>query len=285
MNILRHENPPGSTCESTSDELSFSQGRKRLKPKLPPEARQSASRSIEWQRHTGEFFYRNVQRDYAVYPVNIDPAKPCGLIIFQDGKMYSDDKFRAHHMLDSLVGAGDIPPVVALFVQPGDMPGSPPETQGNRSLEYDSLSDTYVSFLLEELMPKALAGINVSEDPGQRLICGMSSGGICAFNAAWERPSSFGKVISHCGSFTNIRGGHTYPSRVRSTQRKPIRVFLQSGADDLDRERGNWPAANFDMATALAQKGYDYRFEFGRGGHDLKHGASVFPSTLRWLWR
>jgi enterochelin esterase family protein len=170
-------------------------------------------------------------------------------------------------------------------VQPGDLPGNPEQSRGNRSVEYDTLGDAYVRFLLDELLPEALAGLTISSDPAQRTICGMSSGGICAFNAAWERPDVFGKVISHVGSFTNIRGGHVYPSRVRAAAPKPLRVFLQGGAKDLDREAGNWPAANFDMATALALKGYDYRFEFGAGAHDLKHGAAVFPATLRWLWR
>jgi enterochelin esterase family protein len=113
----------------------------------------------------------------------------------------------------------------------------------------------------------------------------MSSGGICAFNAAWERPDAFGKVVSHCGSFTNIRGGGVYPSLIRRSTPRPIRVFLQGGAADLDRDYGNWPVANHDMASALRFRGYDYRFEFGRGAHDLKHGAAIFPETLRWIWR
>ena len=168
---------------------------------------------------------------------------------------------------------------------PGDLPGNPAQSRGNRSVEYDTLGDAYVRFLVEELLPEALAGLNVSTDPSQRAICGMSSGGICALNAAWERPEAFGKVISHVGSFTNIRGGHVLASRVRGTEPKPLRIFLQGGAQDLDRPAGNWAAANFDMATALRHRAYDYRFEFGPGAHDLKHGAAVFPATLRWLWR
>ena len=188
-------------------------------------------------------------------------------------------------MLDALIAAGAIPPTVAVFVEPGDLPGNPANSRGNRSVEYDTLGPAYVSFLVEELLPEALAGLNVSADPAQRAICGMSSGGICAFNAAWERPEVFGRVISHCGSFTNIRGGHVYASRVRAAEPKPLRVFLQSGADDFDRDAGNWAVANFDMATALVRKGYDYRFEFGLGGHDLRHGAATFAATLRWMWR
>jgi enterochelin esterase family protein len=123
------------------------------------------------------------------------------------------------------------------------------------------------------------------QDPAGRAICGMSSGGICAFTAAWERPDAFGKVVSHCGSYTNIRGGHNYPSTIRRAEKKPLRVFLQSGSNDLDVVFGNWPIANQDMAAALAFKQYDYQFVFGTGGHTLKHGGAIFPDTLRWLWR
>jgi hypothetical protein len=92
-------------------------------------------------------------------------------------------------------------------------------------------------------------------------------------------------VISHIGSFTNIRGGDAYPSLIRQTEKKPIRVFLQDGSNDLDNRCGNWPLANQQMAAALKFKGYDYRFEFGDGGHTHKHGGSLLPDSLRWLWR
>ena len=112
-----------------------------------------------------------------------------------------------------------------------------------------------------------------------------SADAVWLFNAAWHRPDLFARVISHCGSFTAIRGGHNYPVLVRRTPRKPIRIFLQSDANDADIVIGSWPLANQTMAAALDFAGYDYRFEFGAGGHSLRHGGALFADTLRWLWR
>ena len=92
---------------------------------------------------------------------------------------------------------------------------------------------------------------NLRKDAAGRAICGISSGGICAFTAAWERPDLFSKVLVHVGSFTNIRGGDVYPGLIRKTEQKPIRVFLQDGSGDLDNLHGNWPLANQQMASAL----------------------------------
>jgi len=122
-------------------------------------------------------------------------------------------------------------------------------------------------------------------DPAGRAICGASSGGICSFTVAWERPDLFSKVLSTIGSFTNIRGGDVYPGLIRKTQRKPIRVFLQDGCNDLDNDNGNWPLANLQMAAALKYKGYDYRLVYGDGFHSGRHGGAILPDALRWLWR
>ena len=127
--------------------------------------------------------------------------------------------------------------------------------------------------------------LNLSKDPKDRAIGGASSGGICAFTVAWEKPDQFSKVLSHVGSFTNIRGGLNYEAYIRKTPPKAIRVFLQDGSNDLDNEHGNWPLANQQMAAALKFKKYDVKFEFGEGVHSGVHGGAILPDSLRWLWR
>lgn len=230
--------------------------------------------------------FPGTKRDMWVYVPDGAPSD-APVIVFNDGAGYlnRDGAVRATVVLDNLIASGDINPTVAAFVNPGQpLDGT---DRGQRSYEYDSMTPDYGHFVIDEVLPTMAseAGISLSEDPNKRTICGISSGGICAFNLAWHHPHSFGRVLSHCGSFTNIRGGHNFPYLIRSTERKPIRVLLQSGEADAAILLGDWPLANKTMANALEYAGYDYRFEFGTGGHSLRHGGAMFADSLRWLWR
>ncbi len=232
--------------------------------------------------------YPDTERAYWLYvPKQYDATRPANLMVFQDGGTYLGAEINTPIAFDNLIHQGAMPVTVGLFVDPGDRgPGTPIYGgDGNRSFEYDSLGDRYARLLIDELIPEIKRTVNITDDPEGRAICGLSSGGICAFTAAWERPDAFRKVVSHCGSFTDMRGGHVYPGLIRRTEHRPLRIFLQSGARDLDVVFGNWPLANRAMAAALAYRDYDYRFEFGEGGHTLLHGGAIFPETLRWLWR
>ncbi len=245
---------------------------------------------VETHQWANSKIFPGTTRDYAVYvPAQYDQAKPAAVMVFQDGMgMWKPDgQFRASVVFDNLIAAGEMPVTIGIFINPGAFPATKPgeKPRSNRSFEYDSLGDLYARFLLEEILPEVGKTYNLTTDPEQRAICGNSSGGICAFTVAWERPDAFRKVVSHIGSFTNIRGGHVYPALVRKAEKKPIRVFLQDGRNDLDNQFGNWPLANQDMAASLKFAGYDYKFVLGEGTHNGKHGAAMLPDTLRWLWR
>ena len=181
-----------------------------------------------------------------------------------------------------------MPVTVGVFVNPGKFPTpgrDEKDWRTNRSFEYDTPSNQYARFLEQEILPEVAKTVKFRSDAAGRAICGASSGGICSFTVAWERPDLFSKVLSTIGSFTNIRGGDVYPGMIRKTEHKPIRVFLQDGANDLDNQHGNWPLANQQMALALKFAKYDYKFEYGTGGHNGKHGGAILPESLRWLLR
>jgi enterochelin esterase family protein len=231
--------------------------------------------------------FAGTKRDWWVYvPAQYKPETPAAVMVFQDG---AGPKDFVPTVFDNLIASGDIPVIVGIFIQPGMRADGRP----NRSFEYDTLSDQYARFLLEEILPEVEKTVKLRHDAASRAISGASSGGICAFTVAWERPNEFSKVLSWIGSFTNIangptmrEGGHNYEALVRKTMpRKPIRVFLQDGANDLDNANGNWPLANQTLAKSLSYAGYDYRFEYGHGFHNNRHGRAMLPDSLRWLWR
>ena len=253
--------------------------------------RQDAAPRGKVSKHIHESkIFEGTKREYHVYvPAQYKADTPACVMIFQDGHAYlkEDGDVRATIVFDNLIHKGEMPVTIGIFVNPGHRRDEFPENRwraNNRSYEYDSLGDQYARFLLEELLPAVGKKYNLSTKAEDRAICGASSGGICAFTAAWERPNAFSKVYSMIGSFTNIRGGNIYPSWIRKTAPKPIRVFLEGGENDLNNSHGDWPLGNLQMAAALKHMNWDYRFVFGKGKHNLRHGGTLLPEALRWLW-
>jgi enterochelin esterase family protein len=255
----------------------------------PPEAKEQPGvpkgKLIQQGKWASKIF-EGTTRDWWVYvPAQYKDDVPACVMVFQDGQ---SAKNYIPVVFDNLIAKGDMPTTVGIFLAPGTRA----DGKSNRSFEYDTLSDQYPRFLLEEILPEVEKTYKLRHDPASRAIGGISSGGICAFTVAWERPNEFSRVLSWVGSFTNIAsgptlraGGHNYQAMIRKTPKKPIRVFLQDGENDLDNEHGNWPLANQTMAKSLAFAGYDYKFEWGHGFHSDRHGRAILPDSLRWLWR
>lgn len=231
-------------------------------------------------------------RDYWVYvPAQYSPDKdkPACLMVFQDGGGFVNEqsRWRIPVVFDNLIQDRAMPVTIGIFINPGFLPPPGPDMPGrpNRSFEYDAVSDRYARFLIEEILPEVGKEYRLSPDPNDRAICGASSGGICAFTAAWFRPDAFRRVLSFVGSFSNLRGGDAYPSLIRKTETKPIRVFIQSGKRDMNTYAGSWYVQNQAMAAAFEYMGYDYKVVLGEEGHNDLQGGAILPDALRWLWR
>lgn len=243
----------------------------------------------EW---TNSKVFPETNREFIVYiPSQYDGSKPASLMVFQDGLRHADTKattgLRAPVVFDNLIASGEMPVTIGIFINPGSFKDQKEGTKPrNRSLEYDSLGDAYVTFLLEEIIPFVVKehDLNLSKDPSDWAIAGGSSGCACAWTAAWERPDKFGKVLGWVGTFTDIRGANAYPSLIRKTERKPIRAALLGEANDVDNQFGSWPLANKQMEAALTFMDYDYRYWWGEGFHGSRHAAVMLPEMLKWLW-
>jgi len=229
-------------------------------------------------------------RDYWVYvPRQYDPARPACVYVNQDGIQYN-----APAVFDELISRGEMPVTIGVFVMHGRVPAVQPDAldRFNRSFEYDGLGDAYARFLLEELLPEVEKlttadgrAIRLSQDGNDRAIGGASSGAICAFTAAWERPDAFRRVFSAIGTYVGLRGGNDYATLVRKYEPKPLRVFLQDGSGDLNIYGGDWWMANQEMERSLTFAGYEVNHAWGEGGHNGEHATEIFPDAMRWLWK
>ncbi len=230
-------------------------------------------------------------RNVTVYvPRQYDPAKPACVWVNQDGMQHKADV-----VFDNLIAKGEMPVTIYIAASPGvvkALDGKTALDRFNRSYEYDGLGDNYARFVLEELLPfveqqKTSDGrrIVLSKKGNDRCIGGSSSGAVCAFTAAWERPNEFRRVFSTIGTYVSLRGADRYPSLIRKYEPKPIRVFLQDGDHDQNIYGGDWWMANQMMERALTFAGYEVNHAWGQEGHNAKQGDQIFPDAVRWIWK
>ncbi len=240
-------------------------------------------------------FYPGTPHNYSVYvPAQYDASKPTAFMVFLDGSGYLGDGIRIPVVFDNLIAKHELPPMIGIFVDPGVLPAlSDAQNRYERIYEYDSLSDRYSRFLLEELIPAVAKDYNLSKSPDDHGIAGTSTGAVGAFMAAWNRPDQFHRVMSFIGTYVAMKGADEMPALVRKTEPKPIRIFMQDGTADhiVAAEQygtsfaGSWPINNWVMYQALEYSGYDARLEMGSEAHNMKQGGAIMPDALRWLWR
>ena len=264
--------------------------------------------------HTSKI-YDGMKSEYWIYvPAQYDPNTPAAVMVFQDGGSYKDrdGNIPVLSAIDDLIAQKKIPVMICIFIDPGDISGSPGTPTYNfvkgysdkwrrtlkdsmRSTLYDTVSDRYPRFLRDEILAEVGAKYNLRKDAYSHPLTGLSSGGICSFNAAWQMPDLFSRVISWIGSFESIQwkedpaipdGGQDYSDKVLREPHRNIRVWLQDGSNDLENPKyGDWPVANIRLANSLKTGDYDFHFSFGKGTHNPGHGGAQFPEEMIWLWR
>ena len=243
--------------------------------------------------------YPGMKTEYRVYvPAEYNPATPAALMIWQDGHYHFErdgplqipagqPPSRLQNVIDNLTYRKEIPVAIYLLIDPGTV-----GTTAMRSIQYDTVSDLYPRFLKDEILPELYSKYNIRKDGYSHAIAGNSSGGICAFNAAWYMPELFTRVNARIPSFTALQwkpgvqdGGYIYPFLVRREPKRNIRVWLQDGSEDMETRPGSWPLQSIQMANSLKLSGYDFHFTFGSGTHNHSQNNSELPAVLKWLWR
>jgi enterochelin esterase family protein len=243
--------------------------------------------------------YPGATADYWVYASpGVDPAKPSPLMVWQDGQGVAAGAdlsgLRLFTVTENLIAQKLLPPIVYVMISPAVVP-NPPQPNGRslRSVQYDTVSDKFGHYLMDEVLPEVEKTYKLRPDGYSRAIAGESSGAICAFNVAWFFTDKFSRVHSAIGSYTSIQwrpddkqdGGNVYPFRVRRDPKKNIRIWMSDGIDDIENQFGSWPLQNLQLANSLKMKGYDYHYRLGEATHNGSQAALDLPESLAWLWR
>ena len=96
--------------------------------------------------------YDGMKYDYWVYASpGVDPNVPAPLMVWQDGQGLTGELtgLRLITVTENLVQQGLLPPIVHVMIAPG----TSPDGRAMRSIEYDTVSDRYPRFLMEEVLP------------------------------------------------------------------------------------------------------------------------------------
>jgi len=234
--------------------------------------------------------YDGATADYWVYASpGVDPSVPAPLMVWQDGQgLVNGDlsALRLFTVTENLVAQKLIPPMIHVMISPGS-------GRNMRSIQYDTVSDRFGRYLLEEVLPEVEKSYRLRPDGYSRGIAGESSGAICSLNVAWYFTDKFSRVHSTIGSYTAIQwrpdehldGGNIYPFRIRREPKKNIRVWQSDGIEDIENQFGSWPLQAVELANSLKMKGYDFHFRFGEATHNSAQAALDLPESLAWLWR
>ncbi len=209
--------------------------------------------------------------------------EPYGLVILFDGGLYVSPVFLATpEVLDNLLEAGRIPPMIAVFV-------------GNVNREQDlPCNERFVSYVAEELVPWVHRSYHVSADPSKCIVGGSSYGGLAAAYCGLRRPDLFGNVLSQSGSYwwypecqrgeADVEPGWLI-RRYRDTDRMSLRFYLDVGVLERspDPRYPDQVAVNRHMRDVLLSKGYPVRYAEYNGGHDYACWAGTLPDGLVYL--
>ncbi len=223
------------------------------------------------------------------------------LLVTHDGPGIGKSDQNLVRILDNLIHAGRIPPLVCVMIANGGG-----DAQGHeRGKEYDTLSPLFAEFIEEEVLPlvEKNADVRLTPDPEMRATMGVSSGAAAAFTMAWYRPDLWRRVISLSGTFVNQQwpfnpetpdgawGYHT--TLIPAAPRKPLRIWMCVG--DRDNFNPNvmrdgmhdWVEANHRMAKVLRDKGYRYQYLYCLdSGHGVGNARpQLLPQALEWVWQ
>ena len=150
----------------------------------------------------------NWTRQVDVYvPAQYRPGSDAPFIVFGDGSPTGFfNEGMLFTILDNMIAAGRLPPMVAIGVGAGGQ-----DAQGSeRGREYDTVSGLYAEWVEREVLPlvERTAGVRLTRDPDGRATMGFSSSGSAAFVMAWFHPELYHRVLAYSPTMVNQQWPH-----------------------------------------------------------------------------
>lgn len=183
------------------------------------------------------------------------------------------------NVLDNLIKENKIEPMIAVMID------NPTNTSRLTELPYNF---EFKQFVVEELVPFIREKYNVSLDPDENIIGGISYGGLASTFIAFYHADIFGKILSQSGSFwrdlewydshgVEVRGDWLI-NKFLIEENRNLKIFLDWGLQE------NWClSSGRRMARILDKKGYEYKFVEFNGWHDWSNSRKTFPVGLLYL--
>jgi enterochelin esterase-like enzyme len=215
------------------------------------------------------------RRTVAVYrPAGVATEGLPALVMF-DG-FVARQVLHVPRLLDNLIAAGAIPPMVALFVS---------SFSADRETDLEPTRPIH-EFVEDELMPWAWQNLGTARRGN--LIAGVSRGGLAAAYVGLCAHELFGAVIAHSGSFWWPRPAEGEPGwLIRQVERYPwvdVRFYLDVGVLETMPGPGGAPdqlTVVRQMRDTLTGHGYDVSYAEYIGGHDYLNWRRTFADGLR----
>lgn len=207
-------------------------------------------------------------RPVTIYrPPGFDPSRADNVLLFVfDGPEYMS-KVPTPTILDALLAAGALPPIVAVFIANPDREARSRELPGHAP---------FADFLAEELLPRILLETGLTHDPQRSILAGSSFGGLAAATVAFRHPTRFGNAISLSGSFWwhPPEADPTSPNHVAALFARspllPLRFFISANLFEANSasHRDGILETSRHLRDVLIARAYGVTYREYAGGHD-----------------
>ncbi len=167
-------------------------------------------------------------------------------------------------VLDNLIYAGRIPPVVAVFIDPVD-----------RNFEYWA-NPEYERVVVEEILPFVRERYSIARDPADTAVMGASLGGAISLFIAADHPDIFGKCGSQSGAF-DLDGGKLF-DKMEKLPRQAVDFYLDTGLI------GDLVSESRQMRDILKMKDYRVMYQEFNEGHSWGNWRAHLDDMLIFFW-